>query len=241
MPRIKKATDANGITFYPINISKAVYDTDRNQRLDVTLNALTSADANNRKDALNTAAMFMLANFAGLPTKVNSPEFKYVLTDLEDRVLFSKNQSDEWAFGDDTDTLMDYILDAYAEDDTLFSNIYRLSVVLSLVRMTGTLSEIQNPEWLWVVLDSEDKILMGIRTNYSWYLGATINELLDCALDTYEQAGRTQGTYANRPTNPNVGQVYFCTDKQTTEGTTNGIPLYWNGTNWVDALGRIVS
>lgn len=40
MPRIKKATDAGGTVFYPINISKAVWDTDRNQRLSITLNAL---------------------------------------------------------------------------------------------------------------------------------------------------------------------------------------------------------
>lgn len=192
-------------------------------------------------NALNQAVMLMLAQFSGLPLKLNNPEWKYVYTDFEDKVLFGKKQDNTWLFGDNTDDLLDEVLDQYAEDDTLFSNIYRLSVVLSLVRMTGTLSEIQNPEWLWVVLDSEDKILMGIRTDYSWYLGATVNELLDAALSTYSQAGRTYGTFANRPTNPNIGQQYFCTDRLTVEGITNGIPIYWNGTNWVDALGRTVS
>ena len=43
MPRIKKATDANGSVFYPINISKAVFDTDRNQRLNVTLDDIYDA------------------------------------------------------------------------------------------------------------------------------------------------------------------------------------------------------
>ena len=42
MPRIKKATDANGVVFYPINISKAVYDTDRNQRLNITIDNIYS-------------------------------------------------------------------------------------------------------------------------------------------------------------------------------------------------------
>lgn len=37
MPRLKKATDASGVVFYPITISKGVYDTDRNQRLSQTL------------------------------------------------------------------------------------------------------------------------------------------------------------------------------------------------------------
>ncbi len=37
MPRIKKATDASGAIFYPVSISKAVWDTDRNQRLSATV------------------------------------------------------------------------------------------------------------------------------------------------------------------------------------------------------------
>ena len=43
MPRIKKATDAGGTVFYPTTISKAVWDIDRNQRLNVTLDALERA------------------------------------------------------------------------------------------------------------------------------------------------------------------------------------------------------
>ena len=42
------------------------------------------------KDSMNQAAMLMLANFAGLPTTINSAEYKYVLTDLESRILFGK-------------------------------------------------------------------------------------------------------------------------------------------------------
>lgn len=37
MPRIKKATDAQGTTFYPLSISEAVWDTSRNQRLSATV------------------------------------------------------------------------------------------------------------------------------------------------------------------------------------------------------------
>ena len=61
---------------------------------------------------------------------------------------------------------MDAVLDAYEQEDTLFSNMYRLSVALSLARMSGTLSEITSPEWKWVVLDSQDKVL--------WVLGRII-------------------------------------------------------------------
>ena len=54
------------------------------------------------------------------------------------------------------------------------------------------------------------------------------------------------GTFANKPTttdyNLNIGDSYFCTDKQTAEGATNGVMIYHKGNNvWVDALGRVVS
>lgn len=55
MPRIKKSTDANGTVFYPISISKAVYDTDRNKRLSATLDDFAS-DISSKVDTttLNT-------------------------------------------------------------------------------------------------------------------------------------------------------------------------------------------
>lgn len=192
-------------------------------------------------NALNQAVMLMLAQFSGLPLKLNTQEWKYVYTDFGDKVLFGKKQDNTWLFGDNTDDLLDEVLDQYEKDDTLFSNIYRLSVVLSLARLSGTLSEIQNPEWLWVVLDSEDKILMGIKEDYTWYLGATINEILDAVLATYAVAGATNGTFANRPTNPNVGQMYFATDKTATGGSNQGVPIWYNGTSWVDSTGNVIS
>ena len=49
------------------------------------------------------------------------------------------------------------------------------------------------------------------------------------------------GTFENKPAEPVAGQTYFCTDKQTDEGKADGIIIYYNGTNWVDALGRTIS
>lgn len=52
----------------------------------------------------------------------------------------------------------------------------------------------------------------------------------------------TSGTFTNKPTGVDIGYAYFCTDRQTTEGTTNGIMIYYKGGDvWVDALGRVVS
>lgn len=49
------------------------------------------------------------------------------------------------------------------------------------------------------------------------------------------------GTFAQKPIGIKVGFSYFCIDKQTEEGITNGIMIYHKGNNvWVDALGRII-
>lgn len=49
------------------------------------------------------------------------------------------------------------------------------------------------------------------------------------------------GNYQSKPTNVEIGSSYFCTDRQTSEGASNGIMIYYKGNNvWVDALGRVV-
>ena len=59
-------------------------------------------------------------------------------------------------------------------------------------------------------------------------------------LDNFTQAASIplSGPTANRPVSNNLqvplalGQTYF--------DTTLGIPIYWNGTNWINASGTIV-
>lgn len=232
--RTNKADKVSGAT----NNNLAALNSNGNLK-DAGISVADLQEDNN--NALNQAVMLMLAQFSGMPLKLNNLEWKYVYTDFEDKILFGKKQDNSWMFSDTTDDLLDEVLGLYSEDDTLFSNMYRLSVCLSLARLSGTLSEITTPEWKWIVLDSQDKILMGIKQDNTWYLGATINEILDAVLDTYEVAGATQGTFANKPTSPNVGQMYFATDKTATGGSVQGVPIWWNGTNWVDAIGNAVS
>ena len=53
---------------------------------------------------------------------------------------------------------------------------------------------------------------------------------------------KKSGLYSEKPINCKIGYAYFCTNRQTTEGGTNGIMIYHKGNNvWVDALGRVVS
>lgn len=65
---------------------------------------------------------------------------------------------------------------------------------------------------------------------------------------------KKSGTFAEKPNaaaNIYIGFPYFCTNKQTAEGATDGIMIYYKGQDttdpehpvdvWVDALGRVVS
>ena len=52
------------------------------------------------------------------------------------------------------------------------------------------------------------------------------------------------GLFINKPMSNNIkiGYAYFCTDRKTVEGNTEGIMIYYKGNDvWVDALGRVVS
>lgn len=62
--------------------------------------------------------------------------------------------------------------------------------------------------------------------------------------NTTSNKNSVYGLFADKPNanNIGIGYKYFCTDRQTTEGSTNGIEIIHKGNNiWVDALGRIVS
>ena len=64
------------------------------------------------------------------------------------------------------------------------------------------------------------------------------------ATDDISDYVNTSGTFANKPSGNivGVGFKYFCTDKQTAEGATDGIEIFHKGGGvWVDALGRTVS
>lgn len=61
--------------------------------------------------------------------------------------------------------------------------------------------------------------------------------------DTAVAGVKRSGTFTQKPLAEDiyVGFAYFCTDKQTTEGATDGIMIYHKGGDvWVDALGRAI-
>lgn len=74
------------------------------------------------------------------------------------------------------------------------------------------------------------RVTLQNATNYEY----TSYKLAD-VLNTY-------GNFANKPDGAPIGFVYFCTDRQTPEGATNGIEIIHKGNNvWVDAFGRVIS
>lgn len=100
---------------------------------------------------------------------------------------------------------------AQDKDGTVFNNTSTGTAVFS----TSTNKPVWKTDEYWIYAD-------GVRegTNYS-------------------------GTFAQKPTESergiSIGFGYFCTDRKTSEGASNGIMIYYKGSNvWVDALGRIV-
>ena len=90
-----------------------------------------------------------------------------------------------------------------------------------------------------------DKVINGFV-----YYDTTNNRILFKENDKYitsnglEKTVKWSGTFEEKPnTSQGIknGFSYFCIDRQTTEGATNGIMIYHKGNNiWVDALGRVV-
>ena len=106
-------------------------------------------------------------------------------------------------------------------------------------------------------LDNLDKTIQKIKEVFSVSLDGLIARFQDtsnsisatyivknntlCDFNGEPRNTKYSGIFSQKPSNPSIGFAYFCTDKQTTEGSTNGIVIYHKGGNvWVDALGRVV-
>lgn len=90
--------------------------------------------------------------------------------------------------------------------------------------------------------------IFGNVVNRAFIEGTTYTGLSIKVSDTYKgiiySIPSKSGTFADKPAAADVyvGYTYFCTDRQTAEGTTDGIEITYKGSDvWVDALGRVVS
>lgn len=88
----------------------------------------------------------------------------------------------------------------------------------------ANLQEVNTAAWFSAITSNNESIKMPVPKQWS------------------QLSLKSSGNYNEKPLNPNIGFAYFCTDKQTTEGSVNGVMIYYKGNNvWVDALGRVIS
>lgn len=150
-------------------------------------------------------------------------------------------------------------ISVFIKEDTIYINIissvHYISRFWSNMNNNASLKQIDNiPE-----NTTKLSISYSIVENYSDYEGA-INFIFYakdiCAYvymtkdDYYNKiyhylngdiVGKLSGSFSNKPQNVKVGYQYFCTDRQTSEGASNGIVIYHKGNNvWVDSLGRTI-
>ena len=127
------------------------------------------------------------------------------------------------------DTRYSVFYEAINELDTEGNNTYRL--IWSETVVMSDISPIVRPMrvgQLYFNRSTKDLYIgIGIKDSNDWYLLTNLN--------------RTSGDFEYKPLNPKVGFAYFCSNRKTVEGSTNGIMIYHKGNNvWVDALGRVV-
>jgi hypothetical protein len=97
----------------------------------------------------------------------------------------------------------------------------------------------------------KSSLLINVKNNIGFtYVDCSLNPVRSIIWNGskwIEQDGASMGVnrsgaFSQKPSGKDIyeGFQYWCTDKQTIEGNAKGILIYWNGTNWVDALGRTV-
>ena len=148
MPRLKKAIDGNGTLFYPITISKGVWDIDRNQRLSATL----AEKADKVSGATNN-------NLAALNSNGNLKDAGVSVADLVLTTALAESVADDKGF----------------------------AMCMAIVHLSNisTLTSITNPEWYYVITDSQDKVLCGVKKNGKAYVYATVEEIMSCIISSY--------------------------------------------------------
>lgn len=103
----------------------------------------------------------------------NNPEYARAYTDAEGRFLWGIKQdgSIEWAKGV-PQPIKDYIALVDLENDEEVERINQLVIgLLADVKvLTDTYHYISNPEWACAIVDAEERILMGIKTDGSYYI-----------------------------------------------------------------------
>ena len=60
-----------------------------------------------------------------------------------------------------------------------------IALILAMARENSVITADTNPEWKYALVDSQNKILMGKKTDDSWYYGSDLETILDWVISTY--------------------------------------------------------
>lgn len=177
--------------------------------------------------------------------------------DVTIRGYYSKSESSIGIY-DNRDNTKNNI-SVFIKEGTIYINItssvHYISRFWSNMNNNARLKQIDN------IPDSATKLSISysIVENYSDYKGSSnfiyyakdIDAYVYTTVDKYyniiyhylngDVVGKLSGSFSDKPKNVKVGYQYFCTDRQTSEGASNGIVIYHKGNNvWVDSLGRTI-
>ena len=168
MPRIKKATDANGNVFYPISISKAIWDTDSNQRLSTTIG-----------NKANKSATVSTVTYDTTNKKIK----KTINGSTTDVVTAAK-------IVEDGGGVINTVESAPTDNSTKLvisggirladNGVLALSMLIPKISDStySTVTMIDNPEFYSVIVDTDDKIIAGVRKDGS-YVGLPYMEAVE--------------------------------------------------------------
>lgn len=128
-----------------------------NVQVESILNNINKVDEDSK-------ALAVIMSLAGRPqysttTFSNNPEWQFVLTDAEDKILcgIKENKVQFFATIEEITDCLNRSLNPYAISS------YGPVISMAMSRLTAT--TIQNPEWNYVITDSQDKIVFGIKVD----------------------------------------------------------------------------
>ena len=147
------------------------------------------AEAGSESEILNKPALKTVATSGSYNDLSNKPIIPTTLADLTDDAthrLVTDTEKSTWnGKQNPATTLAGYgITDTYTKTDSrLLSSILSVATALG----SGTNTSVTNPEWKIVITDRDDRILLGVRQDDTWYQGTDLATILNCVVDSYAQ------------------------------------------------------
>lgn len=76
--------------------------------------------------------------------------------------------------------------DLHADVQSLLNKTPDIALILAMAGENSIITTDTNPEWKYVLVDSQDRILMGKKQDGIWYFGSDLETIVDWMISTYE-------------------------------------------------------